>query len=116
MTESDERLDRVSDKIDDAKGTAKSLAESDVIDPGVVEGEVPPSGDEVTGPHDGTDVRGPFRTSPRSLLHGEASILPRPPWFVTNRSAATTARALTRFATRPGWARLPKILASALRG
>jgi hypothetical protein len=59
MTESDERLDRVSDKIDDAKGAAKSLAESDVIDPGVVEGEVPASGDEVTGPDDGTDVRGP---------------------------------------------------------
>jgi aldehyde dehydrogenase (NAD(P)+) len=63
-----------------------------------------------------TVVRGPFRPSPRSLLHGEFSISPKPPWFVTNRTAATTGRALTAFAAKPGWARLPKIFASALRG
>jgi aldehyde dehydrogenase (NAD(P)+) len=42
--------------------------------------------------------------------------MPRPPWFVTNRMAAATGRALTEFAARPSWARLPKILFSALRG
>ncbi|HST84643.1 MAG TPA: aldehyde dehydrogenase family protein [Kineosporiaceae bacterium] len=63
-----------------------------------------------------TVVRGPFRPFPRSLLNGELSILPRPPWFVTNRTGTTTGRALTEFATKPGWARLPKILVSALRG
>ncbi len=63
-----------------------------------------------------TVVRGPFRPSPRSLLHGEPAITPKPPWFVTNRTAAGTGEALTAFAARPGWARLPKIFASALRG
>jgi aldehyde dehydrogenase (NAD(P)+) len=63
-----------------------------------------------------TVVRGPFRPSPRSLLHGERTIAPRPPWFVTNRTAAGTGRALAEFAARPGWARLPKVLASAVRG
>ena len=63
-----------------------------------------------------TVIRGPFRPLPRSLVSGEPSMAPRPPWFVTNRTAATTAQALTEFAARPGWARLPKVLASALRG
>ena len=63
-----------------------------------------------------TVVRGPFRPVPRSLANGEFSIMPRPPWFVTNRTANLTGRALTEFAARPGWLRLPKILLSALRG
>ena len=33
MTESDERLEAVSDKIDEAQRAAKPLAEKDVIDP-----------------------------------------------------------------------------------
>lgn len=63
-----------------------------------------------------TVVRGPFRPSPRSLLNGERSITPRPPWFVTNRTAGTTGQALTEFGAQPSWSRLPKILFSALRG
>ncbi|MFE3291498.1 aldehyde dehydrogenase family protein [Rhodococcus sp. NPDC059234] len=63
-----------------------------------------------------TVVRGPFRPSPRSLLHGEKSISPKPPWFVTNRTAARTGRLLTAFAGDPSWTRLPAIFASALRG
>ncbi|MFF4353874.1 aldehyde dehydrogenase family protein [Streptomyces sp. NPDC001530] len=63
-----------------------------------------------------TVVRGPFRPAPRSLLHGEPSLAPRPPWFVTNRTAATTGRLLTDFAAAPRWSALPKIFASALRG
>ena len=63
-----------------------------------------------------TVVRGPFRPSPRSLLHGEPSMSPKPPWFVTNRTAAGTGRAMTEFAANPGWSKLPKIFASALRG
>ena len=43
-----------------------------------------------------TVVRGPFRPSPRSIFHGEWAISPKPPWFVTNRTAATTGRRLTR--------------------
>lgn len=63
-----------------------------------------------------TVVRGPFRPSPRSVVNGEWSISPKPPWFVTNRTAATTGRLLTAFAGKPSWAKLPAIFASALRG
>ncbi|MFF1396202.1 hypothetical protein ACFVZD_20620 [Streptomyces sp. NPDC058287] len=63
-----------------------------------------------------TVVRGPFRPAPRSLLHGEMSLSPKPPWFVTNRTAATTGRLLSDFAAAPRWTALPAILASALRG
>lgn len=63
-----------------------------------------------------TVIRGPFRPAPRSLRHGEASISPKPPWYVTNRTAPTTGQALTEFAARPGLGRLPTLLVSALRG
>lgn len=63
-----------------------------------------------------TVVRGPFRPFPRSVLTGQFTLSPRPPWFVTNRTAAVTGRRLTAFAGRPGWAKLPGIFASALRG
>ena len=63
-----------------------------------------------------TVVHGPFRPSPRSILHGEWSISPKPPWFVDNKTAATTGRRLSRFAARPRWRALPAIFASALRG
>ena len=63
-----------------------------------------------------TVVRGPFRPFPRSLLNGELAISPRPPWFVSNRTGTATGRAMTEFGAGPGWARLPKILFSALRG
>ncbi|GAA1463231.1 aldehyde dehydrogenase family protein [Williamsia maris] len=63
-----------------------------------------------------TVVRGPFRPSPRSIINREWAISPKPPWFVTNRTAATTGRLLTAFAARPSWTKLPAIFASALRG
>ncbi|MDW8803283.1 aldehyde dehydrogenase family protein [Streptomyces scabiei] len=63
-----------------------------------------------------TVLRGPFRPLPRSVMRGEFSVSPRPPWFVTNRTAASTGRLLTRFSASPRWARLPAVFASALRG
>ena len=63
-----------------------------------------------------TVVCGPFRPFPRSVLHGEWSILPKPPWFVTNRTGARTARLMTAFAAAPTWRKLPAIFASALLG
>ncbi|MFI1237350.1 aldehyde dehydrogenase family protein [Nocardia salmonicida] len=63
-----------------------------------------------------TVVRGPFRPAPRSLLRGELAISPKPPWFVGNKTAASTGRLLAGFGADPGWLRLPKIFASALRG
>lgn len=63
-----------------------------------------------------TVVRGPFRPAHRSLGSGGFTLSPRPPWFVTNKTQAVTGRRLTAFAARPGWARLPGIFLSALRG
>jgi aldehyde dehydrogenase (NAD(P)+) len=63
-----------------------------------------------------TVLRGPFRPAPRALLHGELSMSPKPPWFVANKTAATTGRRLTGFAARPRLSALPGIFASALRG
>jgi len=60
--------------------------------------------------------RGPFRPAPRSVINGELALSPKPPWFVTNRTAATTGRRLVEFTAEPSWQRLPGIFASALRG
>jgi signal transduction histidine kinase/acyl-CoA reductase-like NAD-dependent aldehyde dehydrogenase len=62
-----------------------------------------------------TVVRGPFRPFPRSVWHGEFALFPKPPWFVSARSAARTARLLTEFAARPSWGKAPAIFLSAFR-
>jgi aldehyde dehydrogenase (NAD(P)+) len=51
-----------------------------------------------------TVVRGPFRPPVK------------PPWFVTNRTAAVTGQRLTGFAADPRWSALGAIFPSALRG
>ena len=61
-------------------------------------------------------VYAPFMPFPRAVLHGEFHMTPKPPWFVTNRTADVTSRRLTRFAANPGWLHLPGIFAAALRG
>jgi aldehyde dehydrogenase (NAD(P)+) len=61
-------------------------------------------------------VRGPFRPAPRALLAGEFAMSPKPPWFVTARTAAVTARRLTAWAAAPGWRKVPGIVLSAMRG
>jgi aldehyde dehydrogenase (NAD(P)+) len=61
-------------------------------------------------------LRGSFYPFPRSWLHGDPAILPKPPWFVTSRTARTTARRMAAFAFDPGWRHLPGIFASALFG
>lgn len=61
-------------------------------------------------------IRQPFYPFPRNLLHGEMHLSPKPPWFVTNKQAASIARRLTRFEARPGIAKLPGIFLAALRG
>ena len=63
-----------------------------------------------------TVVHGPFRPFPASVLAGERALSPRPPWFVTATTAATTGRLLTAFAGgRAPWS-FPAALASAFRG
>ncbi|TFD22803.1 aldehyde dehydrogenase family protein [Cryobacterium lyxosi] len=60
-----------------------------------------------------TVVRGPFRPFPRSVAHAEWALLPKPPWFVSARSGARTARLLTEFAAHPSARKLPRILVAA---
>ncbi|UUY08652.1 aldehyde dehydrogenase family protein [Pseudomonas sp. J452] len=61
-------------------------------------------------------VRAPFRPFPRGLLHGDLAFLPRPPWFVNNRSGTETARRLVEFQLNPSLLRLLRIFTSALSG
>jgi len=61
-------------------------------------------------------VRAPFAPFPRSIITGEFTTLPKPPWFVTNRQAHNVGRRLVRFEARPGMRHLPGIFIDALRG
>ena len=63
-----------------------------------------------------TVVSAPFRPFPRSVRHGELTMFPKPPWFLTNKTSEATARKLTAFAADPSPAKLPGIFTSALRG
>ncbi len=63
-----------------------------------------------------TVSRGSFYPFPRSWLHGDLALLPKPPWFVTNKTAHTTTRRVARFAADPGYRHFPGIFVSALRG
>ncbi len=63
-----------------------------------------------------TVVRAPFRPFPRSLLGGSFSLLPKPPWFITNRRAHVLGRLLVDFQYRPSLLKIPRILWNALRG
>ena len=63
-----------------------------------------------------TVATGPFRNFPRSLLSGDLHMAPRPPWFVTNKTAHKTAKRLTYFIGTGNLLKLPGIFAAALRG
>jgi aldehyde dehydrogenase (NAD(P)+) len=63
-----------------------------------------------------TVVEAPFHPFPRSALNGQLTLFPKPPWFITNKTAASTAKLLTDFAADPSASRLPRLFASALRG
>jgi acyl-CoA reductase-like NAD-dependent aldehyde dehydrogenase len=61
-------------------------------------------------------IEAPWRPFPRNLLSGRLSLLPRPPWFITNRKQDKVGRLLTRFQYKPGWLKLPRIFLNALLG
>jgi len=61
-------------------------------------------------------VRAPFAPFPRSLATGEFTMLPTPPWFVTNKQAHNVGRRLVRFEVNPGMRHVLGIFADALRG
>ncbi|MCQ4118140.1 aldehyde dehydrogenase family protein [Rhodococcus tibetensis] len=60
-------------------------------------------------------LTGPFRPFPRSVLNGEIALSPKPSWFVTARSAKSTAQKLTGYAAAPSWLEMPAIFAAAFR-
>lgn len=62
-----------------------------------------------------TIVRGPFRPFPTSFAAGEFTVMPKPPWFVTSRSAALTGRRMVAATVRPGIGRLIRVFAAAFR-
>lgn len=59
---------------------------------------------------------GPFRPFPRSVLAGEMSLAPKPPWFVTARTARQTGKALTSYNADPSWLRTLKVVPPAMLG
>ena len=63
-----------------------------------------------------TVVEAPFRPFPRNLLHGSMTLLPKPPWFITNKKADKLGMLLTRFQYRPGFLKIPRIFLNALLG
>ena len=56
-------------------------------------------------------ARAPFRPFHRSLRHPLEGLTVKPPWFLDNSTARSTARAFTMFAADPNPTRLPGILA-----
>ncbi len=60
-------------------------------------------------------VTGPFAPFPRSLAHGEDSLFPKPPWFLTARTGLATGRLLAEYAKKPGWRRIVPTLLSAFK-
>lgn len=61
-------------------------------------------------------VHAPFTPFPRSVRSGQFSLLPRPPWFVTNRMQAEIGRALCDFELSPSPGRAMRIALLAMRG
>jgi acyl-CoA reductase-like NAD-dependent aldehyde dehydrogenase len=63
-----------------------------------------------------TVVEAPFKPFPRNLLSLSFSLLPKPPWFITNGRSLVLGKLLTRFQYRPSFAKLPRIFFNALLG
>jgi len=61
-------------------------------------------------------VQAPWKPFPSNLATGSMTLLPRPPWFVTNKRQHLVGKLLTRFQHKPGWLKLPRIFVNALRG
>ncbi|MFT6605986.1 MAG: aldehyde dehydrogenase (NAD(P)+) [Halocynthiibacter sp.] len=61
-------------------------------------------------------VSAPWRPYPRNNLSGSFSLLPKPPWFVTNKKQHKIGKLLTKFQHKPSWLKLPGIFLNALLG
>ena len=63
-----------------------------------------------------TVVEAPFKPFPRNLASFSFSMLPRPPWFITNRKGNILGRLLVNFQYRPSLLKIPRIFLNALLG
>lgn len=63
-----------------------------------------------------TVVEAPFRPFPRNVLSLSFTLLPRPPWFITNRKGGILGKLLVAFQYRPSFFKLPRIFFNALLG
>jgi aldehyde dehydrogenase (NAD(P)+) len=63
-----------------------------------------------------TVIRGSFYPFPRTWLHGDPAFLPKPPWFITNKTAHITTKGVAKITLDPRFRHLPGILLSALLG
>lgn len=63
-----------------------------------------------------TVVEAPFRPFPRNLLSLSFTLLPRPPWFITNRKGGILGKLLVAFQYRPSFLKIPRIFLNALMG
>jgi aldehyde dehydrogenase (NAD(P)+) len=61
-------------------------------------------------------VEAPFKPFPRNLLSLSFTLLPRPPWFITNRKGNILGRLLVDFQYRPSFLKIPRIFLNALLG
>ena len=61
-------------------------------------------------------VQAAWRPFPRGLLSGQLTLMPRPPFFITNKRQHRIGALLTRFQYKPGWRKLPRIFLNALMG
>ena len=57
-----------------------------------------------------------FARPQKSVVRGPFVAKPAPAWFATNKNADVVMRKLLAFEVRPSWARLPALLAAALKG
>ena len=63
-----------------------------------------------------TVVYAPWRPFPRGVLSGQFTLLPKPPWFITNKRADKLGKQLVSFQHKPGWLKIPGIFINALLG
>lgn len=63
-----------------------------------------------------TVVQAPWRPFPRGLMSLQFTLLPDPPWFITNKKQHKVGMLLTRFQYKPSWFKLPRIFLNALLG
>lgn len=61
-------------------------------------------------------IQSPWRPFPRGMLSAQFTLLPRPPYFITNKKQHKIGKLLTHFQHKPSWFKLPRIFLNALLG